>query len=252
MHERIITAGRVKGNRPEGMTSRRSPAGDRSHVADRLEFETPVYCTDGKLGELADVVIAPRSMRVVDLVVRPRHMGGPARLVPIEAAEGSAWDESIHLTCSMDEASGFPAIQEAAVMRLGEVPSGDSAWDVGVEDVIAVPAGSSMDMAPTLDGMDPLMEVVYDRIPKGKVELRHQSSVVSSDGHLVGKVDAFVVDGDEISHVILERGHIWGRRDVTIPISCLARLETDQVVLGISRHEVGALPSVRIHRTWFG
>jgi hypothetical protein len=170
MHERIITAGRVKGNRPEGMTSRRSPAGDRSHVADRLEFETPVYCTDGKLGELADVVIAPRSMRVVDLVVRPRHMGGPARLVPIEAAEGSAWDESIHLTCSMDEASGFPAIQEAAVMRMGEVPSGD----------------------------------------------------------------------------------IWGRRDVTIPISCLARLETDQVVLGISRHEVGALPSVRIHRTWFG
>jgi sporulation protein YlmC with PRC-barrel domain len=232
MHERIITAGRAKGNRPEGMTSRRSPAGDRSHVADRLEFETPVYCTDGKLGELADVVIAPRSMRVVDLVVRPRHMGGPARLVPIEAAEGSAWDESIHLTCSMDEASGFPAIQEAAVMRMGEVPSGDSAWDVGVEDVVAVPA--------------------YDRIPKGKVELRHQSSVVSSDGHLVGKVDAFVVDGDEISHVILERGHIWGRRDVTIPISCLARLETDQVVLGISRHEVGALPSVRIHRTWFG
>jgi sporulation protein YlmC with PRC-barrel domain len=222
-------------------------------VAERLELGTAVYCTDGELGELADVVVAPHTMRVVDLVVRPRHLGGPARLVPIEAAEGSAWDERIQLGCSKEEAGRFPAIQEAAVMPLGDIPAGDSEWDVGVQDVMAVPTGSSMDMAaPRLDGLDQVMEVTYDRIPKGKAELRHQSTVVSSDGHIVGRIDAFVVDGDEITHLILERGHLWGKRDVTIPIASLASIKTDEVVLGITRNEVGRLPSVRLHRHWFG
>ena len=226
--------------------------GDRADVAERLELGTTVHCTDGELGELADVVIAPHSMTVVDLVVRPHHAGGPARLVPIETAEGSTWSERVQLTCSKEEAKQFPAIQEAAALRMGEFPAGDSEWDVGVQDAMAVPTASSMDMNPTLGGMDPLMEVTYDRIPKGKIELRHKSAVVSSDGHVVGRIDAFVVDGDAITHLILERGHLWGKRDVTIPIASLASVKTDEVVLGISQHEVGALPSVRLHHHWFG
>ena len=234
------------------MTSSRPVPNDRTGMAERLELGTPVYCTDGKLGEIADVVIAPRSMRVVDLVVRPRHTGGPARLVPIEEAQGSVWEERIQLGCSREEAGRFPAIQEAAVMSMGEMPVGDSEWDVGVQDGMAVPTGSSMDMAaPRLDGMDQPMEVTYDRIPKGKVELRHRSSVVSSDGRIVGKIGAFVVEGDEVTHLILERGHLWGRRDVAIPVAALANVKTDEVVLGISRHEVGKLPSVRLHHSWF-
>jgi sporulation protein YlmC with PRC-barrel domain len=221
-------------------------------VAERLELGTAVYCTDGELGELADVVVAPQTMRVVDLVVRPRHLGGPARLVPIETAEGSSWNERIQLGCSKEEAGRFPAIQAAAVMTMGEVPTGDSEWDVGVQDVVATPAGSSMDMAPGAGGLDQFMEVTYDRIPRGKAELRHRSSVVSSDGHIVGKIDAFVVDGDEITHLILEHGHLWGKRDVTIPIASLTSVKTDEVVLGISRNEVGSLPSVRLHHRWFG
>lgn len=221
-------------------------------MAERLELGTTVYCTDGELGELADVVVAPQTMRVVDLVVRPRHLGGPARLVPIEAAEGSSWNERIQLGCSKEEAGRFPAIQAAAVMTMGEVPTGDSEWDVGVQDVVATPAGSSMDMAPGAGGLDQLMEVTYDRIPRGKAELRHRSSVVSSDGHIVGRIDAFVVDGDEITHLILERGHLWGKRDVTIPIASLASVKTDEVVLGISQDEVGSLPSVRLRQRWFG
>jgi sporulation protein YlmC with PRC-barrel domain len=234
------------------MTSARRSSRDRARVAERLELGTAVHCTDGELGELADVVISPESMTVVDLVVRPRHAAGPARLVPIEAAEGSSWGEHVQLRCSKDEAAQFPAIQEAAAMRMGEFPAGDSEWDVGVQDAMAVPTASSMDMSPTLGGLDPLMEVTYDRIPKGKIELRHKSAVVSSDGHVVGRIDAFVVDGDAITHVILERGHLWGKRDVTIPIASLATVKTDEVVLGISADDVGRLPSVRLHHHWFG
>ena len=220
-------------------------------MAERLDLGIAVSCTDAKLGELADVVIDPTSKRVVDLVVRAHGAGGPARLVPIEMAEGSSWRDRITLRCTTEEARQFPAIGEAAAMRMGEMPAGDADWDVGVQDVVTMPTGSSMDMSPGVEAWDPLMEVTYDRIPKGKVELRHSSSVVSSDGHVVGKIDAFVVEGDEITHLILERGHLWGRRDVTIPISQVESAETDDVRLAISRDEVGELPSVRLPRRWF-
>jgi len=221
-------------------------------MPERLELGTAVHCTDGELGELADVVITPGSMRVADLVVRPHHhIGGPALLVPIETAEGSHWGELIQLECTKEDAKRFPAIREAAALRPGEAPAAGPGWDVGIQDVVAVPGSTSMDMVPTPDELDPLVEVTYDRIPAGKIELRHQSAVVSSDQHLVGRIDAFVVEGDEITHLILGRGHMWSRRDVTIPISSLASVKTDEVNLAITRNEVGRLPSVRLHKSWF-
>ena len=60
--------------------------------------------------------------------------------------------------------------------------------------------------------------VIYDRVPKGEVEVRRASPVTSADGHHLGHVDGFVVDGEQITHIVLEHGHLWGRRDLTVPI----------------------------------
>jgi sporulation protein YlmC with PRC-barrel domain len=93
--------------------------------------------------------------------------------------------------------------------------------------------------------------VTYDRVPKGEVEIRRSSSVASSDGEFIGEVDGFIVDKDEhITHFVLERGHLWGQREVTIPIGAVAKVETDLVTLQLSKKEVGDLPSVRVNR-WF-
>jgi sporulation protein YlmC with PRC-barrel domain len=91
--------------------------------------------------------------------------------------------------------------------------------------------------------------MTYDRVPKGEVEVRRASPVFSADGHHLGHVEGFVVDGeDQITHVVLERGHLWGKRDVTIPIGSVAKVENDQVILDLSKDEVGRLPAVRVHR----
>ena len=73
-------------------------------------------------------------------------------------------------------------------------------------------------------------------------------AVVSADDQHLGTVEALVVDGEEITHFVLERGHLWGRRDVTIPIGAVAKVESDTVTLRISKDEVGDLPTVRVHR----
>jgi hypothetical protein len=47
---------------------------------------------------------------------------------------------------------------------------------------------------------------------------------------------------------VLERGHLWGKRDVTIPIGSVTQIETDAVTVGLTKDEVGALPTVHVHR----
>ena len=217
----------------------------------RLDLGSPVRCTDDAFGELADVVIDPTSRCVTHLVVQPRRLSEPARLVPIEMASGGeAANETIVLDGSIEEISQLEEVRETAYLRLGEFPVEDPDWQVGVEEILAQPYYQSFDAAGVAPiAYDDHVTLTYDRIPKGEVEIRRASPVTSSDGHHLGHVDGFVVDGREhIGHLVLEHGHLWGKREVVIPIGAVARVETDAVVLTLSKDEVGALESHRVHR----
>jgi sporulation protein YlmC with PRC-barrel domain len=214
----------------------------------RLELGAPVHCSNEDLGELADIVIDPVRKRITHLVVQPRHEHGAARLVPIELAEGGGVGRPvISLNCSVEEVRRFAPVQEFAYLRIDKFPVDDPDWDVGVQDVLAMPYYES-----SLDpGNYPSTGIIYDRVPKGEVEIRRSSAVTSSDGHHLGHIDGFRVEGEEITHIVLERGHLWGRREVTVPIKSVTKVETDAVTLALSRDEVGALDSVSVRR-WHG
>lgn len=212
----------------------------------RLELGATVRCTDGSLGELADVVIDPVQKRVTHLVVQPRHEPGLARLVPVELADGAEGEQpEISLGCTVEEAQRLAPVHEFAYLRLGQFPVDDPDWDVGVQDVMAMPYYDG-GIGPGDFGPD--TGIVYDRIPKGDVEIRRASTVTSADGHNLGHVEGFVVQGDHITHLVLEQGHLWGKRDVTIPIGSVTTVETDAVTVNLSKDEVGALKGVRVHR----
>ena len=216
----------------------------------RLEIGNRVRCTDGVYGELADIVIDPLEKRVTQLVVKPEHSEGEARLVPIQLAKsGDDEQREIELECTLDEAQGFESVHEAAYLRLGESPAEDPDWDVGVEDVLAMPYYAGLDVGPYSGELDSNVTMYYDRVPKGEVEVRRASAVISADDHSLGEVDGFVVDADEhITHLVLERGHLWGRKEITIPIGAVAKVESDVVYVALSKDEVGDLPAVRVGR----
>ncbi len=89
----------------------------------------------------------------------------------------------------------------------------------------------------------------YHRVPKGEVEIRRESPVTSSDGHHLGHVVGFVIDHQErIAHLVLEHGHLWGKRQVAIPGSAIERLENDELTLNLSRDQVQALKPLLTHR----
>jgi sporulation protein YlmC with PRC-barrel domain len=214
----------------------------------RLELDRPVLCEEKEVGKLADLVVDPVAKRVTHLVVKPEHGAASSHLVPIELVEPGEHVGGIALTCSRAELDALPPVEEFAYLRLGEVATNDPEWDVGVSDVLALPYYDSTGLTGPVDAVGD-MGVVYDRVPKGEVELRRSSRVLASNGDYIGDVDGFLVDDTEhITHFVLERGHLWGRREVTVPIGAVASVESDAVTLTLSKDEVGDLPSHRVHR----
>lgn len=216
----------------------------------RLELGTPVVCGDGEWGELRDFVIDPDHGRVTHLVVAPRHPTAEPRLIPIELVHRGAGRGEIRLRCTRAEAAGHPKVQEVTMVSPGELPKPDENWDIGVRDVMAVP-----DIEPgALAGYVPPepypnLTMTYDRVPKGMVEIRRESAVTTADGHTAGRIEGFLTEAGEITHIVLERGHLWGRREVSIPVAAIARVSTDDVVLTLTRDEVRELPAIRVRRS---
>jgi sporulation protein YlmC with PRC-barrel domain len=213
----------------------------------RLELGRQVRGTDDVVGELADLVVDPSKKRVTHLVVKPRQDYGVTHLVPIEHARPGDGTE-IQLDCTLNEVLGMPQVEEFAYLQLDESPTRDPDWDVGVTRVLALPYYEGEGF-PSAAGFGGDVGVAYDRVPKGEVEVRRTSNVMSKDGQYVGDVDGFLVDdGDQITHFVLERGHLWGRREVTVPIGSVAKVESDTVTVDLTKDEIGELPSHKIRR----
>ena len=96
-------------------------------------------------------------------------------------------------------------------------------------------------------GLDPNVGVAYDRVPRGEVELRNSSGVFTADEHHVGRVRGVVVDPTaRIAAVLLERGHLWWRREIQVPAALLSGIGNDTVTLRAPKSELDSLPSARI------
>ena len=216
----------------------------------RLDLGTQVRCTDGVYGEVADVVVDPTTQRVTHVVVRPRHRPEEARLVPIDRVQPGTGAAEVRLSATIQEIGALEALRESAYLRLGEYPARDPDWDVGIEETFALPyyAGADGFEGPWIAPDDHVV-VRYDRVPKGDVEIERASRVTTADGEDLGHVDGFVIDDDgHITHLVLERGHVWARKHIAVPITAVTDIATGRVVLGLARAEVDTLRAVNVHR----
>src|SRR3954447_26831068 len=214
----------------------------------RLDLGSSVRCTDAVFGELADVIVDPISRRVTHLVVAPHGHPDGARLVSIERARSA--DDGLALDHSVAEVGALEPLHESAYVRAGERIVADPDWDVGTEDVLALPLYQELDGMGTAIDPDPHVVVSYDRIPKNEVEIRRSSAVISTDGHHLGHVEGFLVGSGETADIVLERGHLWGRREIVIPAAAVERVQNDSITLSLTKEQVGELDVRHVHR-WF-
>jgi sporulation protein YlmC with PRC-barrel domain len=197
-------------------------------------------CTDGVCGEVTRVVVDPLARAVTHLVVGPKHRHGPGRLVPVGLADATA--SQVRLRCTLAE---FERLDPAEETQFLPGTGGYGAY--GPDQVLCwayYDLGSSPGMGGNLVSVS--QTVTYDSVPLGEVEVRRGEHVHATDGE-IGKVQGLVIDrrSHQVTHVLLQEGHVWGRKDVTIPISAVTGVE-DGIRLNITKHQVQDLPPVDI------
>jgi sporulation protein YlmC with PRC-barrel domain len=180
-----------------------------------------VDASDGRCGHLTAVILDPADQSLTHLVVEPGHHEERARLVPVDLL-ASVDDDLIGLDCTKLE---FEQLDSAADVTLA--PEYRAAL-------------SSRPLAHHRQTMS------SDYVPPGKVEMRRGDPVHASDGW-IGAVQDLVVDpvDHHVTHVILQEGHVWGRKDVAIPIGG-ANCVGDSIRVDLTTQEIKALPPVSL------
>jgi sporulation protein YlmC with PRC-barrel domain len=203
-----------------------------------------VACSDGACGKLSRVVVDPVARSLTHLVVEPPHHLGLSRLVPIELVESAG--EEIALSCSKADFDELEAAEEARFLseseRFGYAPGEVLAWPYyglgrGIGGIGL--AGMGMGGAP--------QSVTFDRVPVGEVAVRRDEHVHASDG-AIGRIQGLVIDPSDhhVTHVLLQEGHLWGKKELAIPIGAVEEVAEDGVRLSLSKDQVRDLPAIEV------
>ena len=198
-------------------------------------------CTDGGCGHLTRVIVDPVARALTHLVISPPLGRGLDRLVPIELAEAAPGE--VRLRCTRAEFDQLDPAEETEFLpgNFGYVPYGPmetSAWPYYGLGSAAMNAEIAVE-APHV--------VRYDAVPLDEVEIRRGDHVHATDGS-IGRVQGLVIEpaNHHVTHVLLQEGHLWGRKQVAIPIRAVSAVEPEGIRLSISRSEVEDLPPVTI------
>jgi sporulation protein YlmC with PRC-barrel domain len=197
-------------------------------------------CTDGACGQVSRIIVNPAAREITHLAVDPKHRHGPGRLVPVDLVD--ATKGKVRIRCTLAEFQGLRPAQETEVVPDLD-PTGHSGnppdqvrWVLRSGPVLERPRPG-----------DAGQEVTVDSVPSGEVDIRRELTVCATDGD-IGQVQGLIVEtgGHHVTHVLLQKGRMRGRKEVAIPIGAVTKIGTLLIHLSLTRHQVDSLPCVDI------
>jgi hypothetical protein len=173
-----------------------------------------VDCADRPSGHCETVIVNPVTRRVTHVVVADKHLPNPTpRLVSALYATGLAGYGGYYVSPFVVPAEPSPIPIEAA------------SFPIPIEE---------------------------ERVPPGELAVHRGMQVRATDGasgHVVGLlVDA---DGSHISHLLVERGHLSGKKEITVPLSAIDHVGDETVYLKIDKRALDLLPAIPVRHHWF-
>ena len=74
----------------------------------------------------------------------------------------------------------------------------------------------------------------------------HQGATVEATDGKVGQVDELLLDPEteQITHLVLREGHLWGQKEVVVPLSVVDKVVQDSVYLTLDRETISAMLAV--------
>ena len=207
-----------------------------------IPIDVEVLCTDGVGGRSSAIILNPETKEVTHFVVRTKGFVYDEYLAPVHFIVAST-PERISLSCTCAELAQCPPFEKTVFIGVDGAELSDSDMDIALAASFAgVPGGEYPGQ-----GFPPTMQ--QEQLPEGELSIHPGADVEATDGR-VGQVHEFVVnpEDDRVTHVILREGHLWGKKDVAIPLDQIARIEKDVVYLKLDKAAVGRLPSVPVRK----
>jgi sporulation protein YlmC with PRC-barrel domain len=203
-----------------------------------IPINADVHCLDGFVGRPTYVIVNPITKEVTHLVVRENQSPHAEHLVPVRLVKETTPD-LVLLGCVKSKLATLrPFIETAYVQAI--LPEVDYAGDEYLISPLTVPVLRHV-----------LVKQKYEAIPPGELTIHRGTRVEATDGR-VGRIDEFVIDPENghITHMTLREGHLWGDKEISIPVSEIAEIEEDVVHLKLDKKQVGVLPTVKVKRAW--
>ena len=198
-----------------------------------IPFDAKVTCSDGHGGTSVAVTLLPVPRKITHIVVEDNS--GHQRLVSLQAVDKTGHDE-IWLNCTEAELQEMTLFQMTEFVERAPQQSGDWAEEEGEwEDGVDVSQ---------FERTEPFgMPVVVEKVPPGEIAFHRKTDIEAADGH-VGEVDKFLIERESghITHLVLHKGHLWGKKDIMIPLSAVESVDYDSVYLNVDKDAVDNFP----------
>lgn len=202
-----------------------------------IPINVDVHCAGEACGRSSCLIVNPVNERITHVVVVEKSFPNIERLVPVDMILAST-PNSIQLRCSPAELHRLESFEETEFIDADQLESGlpfeapYQVWPYGMYEAMPI-------------------ALEHEHLPAGEIAIRRGTPVFASDGE-VGKVDEFLVDpeNDFITHLVLREGHLWGKRDVTIPLSEIEKIAEGGVYLRLDKKSLEKLPTIPANRKW--
>jgi uncharacterized membrane protein len=202
-----------------------------------------VVCTDGKEGRSTAVVVDPATKEITYVAVVEKSMlHGEEHLVPIDKVVKTTRD-SIELNCTLADVLQMPPFTRT---RYLEMDNGEAGY------AYSAPYMSMHSYSGMGYDVQPQYVTVQDQLlPEGEVAILRGMLVEALDGP-VGEVGELLIDAAtrKVSHFLLMKGHLWGKKEVAIAVSEIDHGDTNTIYLKLDKAGIEQLPSLPLNRPW--
>jgi hypothetical protein len=201
-----------------------------------IPLSAKVYCTEEFCGYTSEVVLRPTTKQVTHIVVKERGFPYMSRIVPIELVMESPV-HAVHLRCTRGQLAVLKPFLEIENVQ-DDVPHFAYAadeyrrWPYDTPEEMPVPA--------ELERISPDAKIIG------------QDTRVKATNGWVGGVCAVLTEptNGHMTHLVLREGYLWGRKDVTIPVSEVDCIQEGSVHLKLDKRSIGALPATPVRIRW--
>jgi sporulation protein YlmC with PRC-barrel domain len=247
---------------PAAWTNNQKPGsefkrGELREMLTTMEFTigSTASCIDGECGAVTRVVVDPVTRELTHLVIEPKHHRTESKLVPLDLMVAGA-DEP-RLSCSLAHFASLPAAEETDFVPgssgyPGYAHNQAMSWpyyglSMGSGMGIGVGGlGAGMGLGGGLGVGNVAQELNFDTVPVGEIDIHRGDAVHAVDGE-IGRVQGLVISmpNHGVTHILLQEGHLFGRKEVSIPISAVTGVD-DGIRLNLSKQQVHDLEPVDI------